>query len=301
MNPVPPPAQPQTSGDVTTGIGIMLVGMLLFAANDALAKWLVGGFLLGQVLVLRSLAGLACVAPFLLRPGGAPFRRMRRPWLQLVRALLSALDVALFYRALRDLPLADAIAIYMAAPIYVTAVSPFLLGERVGWRRWTAVGIGFAGVLLALGPGLAGPSIGLVCAVIGSFAYALYLVATRALAGTHATTLAATQLAAALAVGAVMVAAQGWAAAGPIELLLLAMLGVGSLAGHVCVNRALRLAPASIVVPYQYTSIVWGVAFGAAFFGEVMDTRMAAGTALIIGAGLFIFLREQQLRRHGLR
>lgn len=285
----------------TGGILMMLLAMLIFAANDSLAKWLIGSFHVGQILVLRSVAGLVVLAPFLVRLGPAPLRRAPRPGLQLLRVALSTLEVALFFRALFDLPLADTIAIYMAAPIYVTAVSPFLLKERVGWRRWTAVGVGFCGVLLALGPGLAAPSVGMACAVIGSFAYALYLVTTRLLAGTHNTVLAFNQLTAALVFGLVLVAIQGWAHTDATDALLLASLGVGSLAGNLCVNRSLRLAPASVVVPYQYTLIAWGLIFGAVVFGEVMDTRMLAGTAVIIGAGLFIFLREQQLRRRGVR
>ncbi len=285
----------------TGGILMMLLAMLIFAANDSLAKWLIGSFHVGQILVLRSVAGLVVLAPFLVRLGPAPLRRAPRPGMQLLRVALSTLEVVLFFRALFDLPLADTIAIYMAAPIYVTAVSPFLLKERVGWRRWTAVGVGFCGVLLALGPGLAAPSVGMACAVIGSFAYALYLVTTRLLAGTHNTVLAFNQLTAALVFGLVLVAIQGWAHTDATDALLLASLGVGSLAGNLCVNRSLRLAPASVVVPYQYTLIAWGLIFGAVVFGEVMDTRMLAGTAIIIGAGLFIFLREQQLRRRGAR
>lgn len=298
MNPDPRPAA--TAG-ATGGIAMMLLAMLIFAANDTLAKWLIGSFHVGQILVLRSVAGLAVLSPFMLRAGTAPLRRAPRPWMQILRVALSTLEVALFFRALFDLPLADTIAIYMAAPIYVTAVSPFLLKERVGWRRWTAVGVGFAGVLLALGPGLAEASVGLACAVTGSFAYALYLVTTRLLAGTHATVLAFNQLAAALVFGLVLVAIQGWAHTSPLDALLLASLGVGSLAGNLCVNRSLRLAPASVVVPFQYTLIAWGLVFGAVVFGEVMERRMLAGTAIIIGAGLFIFLREQQLRRRGQR
>ncbi len=299
MNPDTRHAGPAAA--TTAGIVMMLLAMLIFAANDTLAKWLIGSFYVGQILVLRSVAGLVVLSPFLVRLGPAPLRRAPRPWLQLTRVALSTLEVALFFRALLDLPLADTIAIYMAAPIYVTAVSPFLLKERVGWRRWTAVGVGFCGVLLALGPGLAAPSVGMACAVVGSFAYALYLVTTRLLAGTHNTVLAFNQLTAALVFGLVLVAFQGWAHTDATDALLLASLGVGSLAGNLCVNRSLRLAPASVVVPYQYTLIAWGLILGAIVFGEVMDTRMLVGTAIIIGAGLFIFLREQQLRRRGVR
>lgn len=281
----------------TGGILMMLLAQLTFAGNDTIAKWLLGSFEIGQILVLRSVAALLVLSPFLVRLGSRNVRRMPRPRLQWLRVLLSTVEVALFFRALFDLPLADTIAIYMAAPIYVTAVSPFLLGERVGWRRWSAVGVGFCGVLLALGPGLAEPSIGLASAVLGSISYALYLVTTRMLAGTHVTVLAANQFLGALLLGVLLVAIQGWTHTDVIDALLLASLGLGSVAGNLCVNQSLRLAQASVVVPYQYTLIVWGVILGAVVFGEIMDTRMVAGTVIIIGAGLFIFLREQHLKR----
>src|SRR5258706_8975685 len=105
------------------------------------------------------------------------------------------------------------------------------------------------------------------------------------------------QLLGALLFGATLVALQGWTPPGPRDLALMVVLGVGSLAGNLCVNRALRLAPASVVVPFSYTMIVWGLLFGWLFLGELPDALALAGAAVIVGAGLVIFLREQALRR----
>ena len=190
-------------------------------------------------------------------------------------------------------------AYYMAGPIYVTALSPFLLGERVGWRRWTAVAIGFGGVVLALHPAPGSVGFGAVCALAGSFCYALFLLTTRKLAGTPATVLISGQLLCALLLGAVLVAAGGWKPPGPADLALMLLLGLGSLGGNLCVNQSLRLAPAATVVPFQYMLILWGMLFGYLFFGEVLGPLPLAGAGVIVGAGLFIFIREQQLRRPG--
>ena len=280
----------------TGGIVMMLLGVLLFAVNDTLGKWLVGAYAVGQLLLVRSVAGLLVMAPFIVRGGPGAFLRAPRPGLQLLRVLFSTGETALFFWAVAELPLAEVITYYMAGPIYVTAMSPFLLGERVGWRRWTAVTVGFGGVVLALHPSSAAVSAGAACALAGSFSYSCFLVATRKLAGTSGAVLMTGQLLGALLFGAALVLAQGWTPPGALDFALMLFLGVGSLGGNLCVNQSLRMAPASVVVPYQYTLILWGVTFGYVFFGEVIGAPTLAGAAVIVGAGLFIFLREQQLR-----
>ncbi|MCZ0734378.1 DMT family transporter [Phreatobacter sp. AB_2022a] len=283
--------------NISLGIIMMLTGFFLFAANDTLGKWLLGTFTVGQIMLARSVVGLAIILPLIVRGGLLPLRTQPKPWLQVLRGVLAMLEASLFFWALTDLPLASVMTYYLAGPIYVTALSPWLLGEHVGWRRWSAVGVGFFGVVLALSPTDASLSFGALCALAGSFSYACFMVATRKLAGTSNAVLMGWQLVAALGFGVTMVAWQGWTPPGPFDATLLVVLGLGSLAGNLCVNLALKLAPASVVVPYQYTLIVWGILFGYLVFGEVSDMKTLAGAAIIVGAGLFIFLREQQLQR----
>jgi drug/metabolite transporter (DMT)-like permease len=278
------------------GIAMMLLGVLLFAVNDALGKWLVGTYTVGQLLLVRSIAGLCAMAPFIHRAGLYAFLKMPRPALQALRVVFSTLEGSLFFWSLTELPLAEVMTYYMAGPVYVTALSPFLLGERVDWRRWAAVAVGFGGVVLALHPSPGAVSFGAVCALVGSFSYALFMVATRKLAGTPARVLMTAQLLAALLFGGTLVLAGGWTPPGPVDLALMLLLGVGSLCGNLCVNQSLRLAPASVVVPYQYTLILWGMLFGYVFFDEVIGPLTLAGAGIIVGAGLFIFLREQRSR-----
>jgi drug/metabolite transporter (DMT)-like permease len=282
---------------VTLGIVMMLTGIFLFAANDTLGKWLLGTFSVGQIMLVRAVVGLGVILPLVIRGGLLPVRSQPRPWLQVLRGVLATLEASLFFWALTFLPLAGVMTYYLAGPIYVTALSPWLLGEHVGWRRWTAVSIGFIGVVLALQPSGDSLSAGALCALAGSFSYACFMVATRKLAGTSAPVLMGWQLLVALVFGIAMVAWQGWTPPGRLDALLLVVLGLGSLAGNLCVNLALKLAPASVVVPYQYTLIVWGILFGYLLFGEMIDGQTLLGAAIIVGAGLFIFLREQQLLR----
>lgn len=265
---------------------MMLLGILLFASNDTLGKWLVGGYSVGQLVLVRSIAGLAILSPLIWRAGLRRFRRAPRPGLQLLRVGLSTLETALFFWALAGLPLAEGMTYYMAGPVYVALLSPLVLGERVGARRWVLVAAGFAGVLLALRPSPETLTVPALCAVGGSLCYAAFLVATRKLAGTPGTVLMAGQLAAAGVFGAALVAWQGWAPLGWQDGALMVVLGAGSLGGNLCVNRALRLAPASVVVPFQYTLILWGVLFGWLAFGDVPDGLTLLGAAVIVGAGL---------------
>ena len=281
----------------TGGVAMMLFGVLLFAVNDTLGKWLVGAYAVGQLLLMRSIAGLCAMAPFIHRAGPYAFLQPPRPGLQLLRVVFSTLEGALFFWALTELPLAEVMTYYMAGPIYVTALSPFLLGERVGWRRWTAVAVGFGGVVLALHPSPGSLSFGAVCALMGSLSYALFLIATRKLAGTPGTVLMTAQLLAALFFGSALVLTQGWTPPGALDLVLMLFVGIGSLCANLCVNQSRRMAPASVVVPYQYTLILWGMLFGYLFFDEVIGPLTMAGAVIIVGAGLFIFLREQRLRR----
>jgi drug/metabolite transporter (DMT)-like permease len=284
-----------TTRSATAGILLMLGGIFLFSVNDALGKWLVATYTVWQVLLIRSAAALAVLAPFIWREGIAPFRQAPKPALQIVRVIFSTLEVAGFYWAVKYLSLADVMTFYLAAPIYVTAVSALFLREQVGWRRWSAVLIGFVGVIIALRPTSASWSAPALIALAGSFSFSFLMIVTRHLRGTSDTVLVTGQTVAALIFGAAF-APFHWVALTGRDAALLALLGVVAMIAHVCVNRSLKLAPASVVVPYQYTLIVWAIVFGFVVFGDVPEVAMLAGAAVIVGAGIYIFIREQARR-----
>ena len=189
--------------------------------------------------------------------------------------------------------LADVMTFYLAGPIYVTAVSPFLLGEHVGWRRWLAVVAGFCGVMIALGPSAGSLTPAAMVAVAGSFLFSLLMVCTRLVRGTSDLVLVTTQTAGSLLFGLV-VAPFVWVPLNPRDTLLLILLGVTGMVAHICINRALKLAPASVVVPYQYSTIFWAIILGYIFFGDIPRIAMLAGAAVIVAAGIYIFLRERK-------
>jgi drug/metabolite transporter (DMT)-like permease len=287
----PPPAR-TAANNAVAGIGLMLAGIALFSVNDALGKWLLATYSVGELLLIRSAAALILLAPFVRQAGIAAFTGAPRPGLQIVRVVLSTLEVAMFFWAVSYLPLADTVTFYLAGPVYVTALSVILLGEKVGWRRWAAVLVGFAGVVLALRPTAASLTLPALIALTGSVFFAFLMIATRFLRETPNTVLVGGQIAGTLVFGAV-VAPFGWVTPSPRDFALMALFGVLSIMALACVNRSLKLTAASVVVPYQYTLIVWAIVLGYAVFGDVPDPLTLCGAAVIIAAGLYIFWREQ--------
>ena len=277
------------------GIGLMLAGVGLFALNDALGKWLLTTYSVGELLLIRSIAALVLLAPFMREAGLTALTAAPRPGLQIARVILSTLEVTMFFWAVSYLPLADTVTFYLAGPIYVTALSVMLLGERVGWRRWTAVLVGFGGVLLALRPSAATFTLPALIALTGSMCFALLMIATRMLRETSNTVLVGGQIVGTLLFGA-MLAPFRWVTPSLRDFMLLSLFGVVSIVALACVNYSLKLAAASVVAPYQYTLILWAVVLGYVVFGDVPDALTLAGAAVIIAAGLYIFWREQSAR-----
>jgi len=277
------------------GILFMLVAVFLFGFNSAAGKWLVAKYSVGEFLLLRSTMTLILLLPLIWRAGWRVFANAPRPGLQLLRVVLSSLEIAMFFWAVGYMPLADTTTFYLASPIYVTALSVLLLGERVGWRRWTAVLVGFCGVVIALRPSAASVTLPALIALAGSMIYALLMITTRALRETDQTVLMTTQLLGILLFAAVM-APFGWVAPALPDLMLLAGIALLQVVSLFCSVRSLQLADASVVAPYQYSLILWSVLFGWQVFNEVPDAYTMIGAAIIVAAGLYIFWRERAVR-----
>jgi drug/metabolite transporter (DMT)-like permease len=284
--------------NIPAGIGLMALGFFLFSLNDALGKYLAGTYSPGQILLFRSMFALAILAPFVMRVGYRTLFTLEQPGLQAFRLACATIDTFLFYWAVSVLPLADAMTYYLAGPIYVTVMAALFLGETVRWRRWLAVLAGFVGVVVALQPSTASFGWYALLALAGSIMYAVFVVTTRSLRRTPDVSLAFWQFAVALVVGAIT-APLDWVRPTGEDIALIGLLGVLALAAILCVNRSLKMAPASIVVPYQNTLIVWAVILGYIFFGDVPAPSLLIGAAIIILAGLYIFFRERKVADRG--
>ncbi|WAP67097.1 DMT family transporter [Jiella pelagia] len=279
-------------GTVTLGVVLMLVGDFLFALNDAMGKWLVASFSVGQVLFIRSLGAFLILGPLLLRQGKVDLFRPERPGLQILRAVFATADTGLFYAAVVNMPLADVMTFYMAGPIYVAAISHVFLGEKVGWRRWLAIIVGFVGVVVALQPSSASLSLSSLFAFFGSLTFAMSLVLARVLRKTSDATLVGWQTLAALLAGAAF-SVTTWVTPSALDLGALLLLGIVSCSAHMLITRALKLAPASTLAPLQYTLLLWAAVFGFMFFGNLPTPQVLLGAVIIIVAGLFLFHRQK--------
>jgi S-adenosylmethionine uptake transporter len=277
---------------ILLGVLLMLGGDFMFSLNDAMGKWLVVTLSVGQVVFIRSIGAFAVLGPMIAHQGGVrTLLVMDRPWLQFARAILAAVETMLFYAAVVYLPLADVMSFYMAGPIYVAALSHLLLGETVGWRRWTAILVGFCGVVIMLQP-TGAFSLASLYALAGSFMFGLTIILGRLLRGTSDTTLVTWQTIGTLVAGAIVMVGQ-WKAPTAVEWGGMLLLGVVACLAHLMIVRALKLAPAAMLAPLHYTMLLWAVIFGWAFFGDVPGMRILLGSAIIVFAGLFIFHRQK--------
>ena len=188
-------ASSPASGSARLGVLLMLLGMVMFSLNDVLGKWLVATYSVGQLMLIRSFAALVVLTPFFWRMGWRRLIDVERPKLHVLRAALFAVEASGFYFAVAYMPLADAMTYWLAAPIYVAALSSVMLGEKVGWRRWTAIIVGFIGVLIALSPSKETFTLPALIALAGSMAFGLAMVLGRTLRATPDTTLVFWQIA----------------------------------------------------------------------------------------------------------
>jgi len=282
-------SRPSTAG---LGVGLYLTGVFLFALNDALGKWLVRDYGVGQIILVRLFGAALVFAPMALalRP---PLLRVRDAPLQALRVLCITADTASFYAATRFMPLADVMTFYMATPLIVTALSAPLLGEKVERFRWIAVAVGFAGVLIALRPTPQLFSWASPLALFGATMFALGQTFTRKLRRAHWLQLTAWQFAGGGLLGAATVPF-AWTKPTALDLALMALVGVVSMFCYVLITRALALARAAVLAPLQYSAILWASLMGFVVWRDTPTWPIILGNAVIIGGGLFLLAKTRQ-------
>jgi drug/metabolite transporter (DMT)-like permease len=280
--------------DRLTGILLMCGAVFLFAGSDASAKFLNGHMDTIQVVWARYMSAFV-LALFMFNPIRRPqVMRTGRPWLQLGRSTLLLVSTALNFVALRYLQLDQAVAIIFCTPFMVAALGGPILGEWIRWRRWTAIIVGFCGVLLVTRPGAGGIHPAAFLSVIGAACYAVYSISTRILARTDSneTTNFYSNL-----VGAVLVSFAVplfWTPqSDPKVIILMCTMGLFSGMGHYLLIMGHRLAPAAVLAPFIYTEIVWMIALGFLVFGDVPNRWTLAGVAVVVSSGLYLLYRER--------
>ncbi len=281
------------SGTAGLGVGLYLLGVGLFAINDALGKWLVKDYGVGQLMMLRSIGAVIVLAPAILSLRVKLIDPRQAP-LQVLRILVAAIDTFAFYYATRFMPLADVMTFYMATPLIVTALSAPLLGEKVERFRWIAVLIGFAGVIIALRPSPQMFSWAAPLALFGVVMFALSQTITRELRGVHWLPLVLWQFVGGGLIGAATVPF-AWTTPSAFDLGLMALVGAVAMVCFIFIVRALALARAAVLAPLQYSAILWAALMGWLVWRDAPTPPIIIGNAIIIGSGLYVAARGKMV------
>jgi drug/metabolite transporter (DMT)-like permease len=292
-----PPSIAAAHPVAASGIGLGALAFGLFSMMDALIKWLSASYSIPQLVVFNALFALIPIALLIVRRGGLRQLRTGRLGLHILRGTLGMLGSFLAFSAYSRLPLADAYAIIFATPLLITALSVPILGEAVGWRRWSAVVVGFVGVLIMLRPGVAPIGAGSLAALGAACASACAILLVRKLSVTETTTSIAFY--SSLTVLVLMSALFGHSFVVPGIFDLALMAGSGLLGGSalLILIAAYRRSPAALVAPFQYTQMLWAIVLGALFWGDLPEAAMLLGAAIVATSGLFILYRETALGR----
>ncbi|HTM75887.1 MAG TPA: DMT family transporter [Pseudolabrys sp.] len=287
-------------------IGLKLISALLFAAMSALVRQLGDVAPVGQMVFFRSaFAILPVVLVYAIRGELATAVRTSRPLGQLGRGLLSVGGMFSNFSALTRLPLADATAISFASPLITVALAAIILKERVRIYRWSAVLIGFAGVIVMLIPHLdigryaaiggAAAAAGSMFAVISAFCNAGTVIQTRRLTQSETTSSIVFYFSLVCAIAGALTLPFAWHSPTARELAALIALGILGGFAHILLTESYRYATASLVAPFDYTSMLWALLLGYWLFGELPDTLVYVGASIVAAAGLFVIWRERQL------
>lgn len=272
----------------------MCVAVMAFACLDAIAKYLNGYMDTLQVVWARYTGGF--VLAFLVsnpwsRPG---LMRTRRPWLQILRAAMMLGSTVTNFMAFRYLQLDQALSILFSTPFLVAILAGPMLGEWIGWRRWVAILVGFAGVLLVTRPGVGGLHWAAIYSVGSALFYSLYIVLTRILSRTEQsdTTLFYANILGAAAMLPVLPFV--WSTPDdPWIIFLMVVFGAFGSLGHYLLIVAHRLAPASVLAPFMYTQLVWATAFGYFVFSDIPNNWTLTGASIVVASGLYLLHRER--------
>ncbi|MEM7520654.1 MAG: DMT family transporter [Pseudomonadota bacterium] len=284
------------SNNVPLGIALMTVTTFVFAVQDGLSRHLAGEYNVLMVVMIRYWFFAAFVVALARRRSGGvrAAARTTQPLLQSFRGVLLATEICVMVAAFTLLGLVESHAVFTCYPLLVAALSGPLLGERVGWRRWAAIGVGFVGVVIILQPGFGVFQPAAVIPLISAALFAIYGLLTRYAARKDDTATSFFWTGVAGAVAMTLVGIWFWEPMSGPDWVIMACLCVTGVSGHWLLIRCYEVAEASAVQPFAYLQLVFGALIGITAFGETVRTNVAIGAAIIVAAGLFTFWRERQ-------
>jgi drug/metabolite transporter (DMT)-like permease len=296
-------ARPRAPQNFYLGISLYTVATLFFIVMAAQIRYLSNhGVPLGEIIFARSLFALVPLLVWLAwRREVARALRVKRPWRHVTRGLLGVVGMTCNFAGLARVPLAEATAIGFATPLFTVMLAALFLHEKVRLFRWTAVGVGFVGVLIMLMPYLghveasSTTAQGAVFCLAGAFIVAVVMTQVRAMSATETTASLVFTFTLISTLCGLATLPFGWTVPGWTDAILLVACGVIGGIGQIALTESYRHAPASLVAPFAYTGMIWSVVIGFAVFGEVPQTVVLVGAALVMAAGLAVIWRERRL------
>ena len=285
---------PASANTVPSGIASMLLAVAIFSCMDALIKWLSGTYPTIEIVFFRSSFAFLPLLPALLQ-GGRAALRTRRPLTQAGRAAIGLVSMFAFFYCFRLMPLADVFGIAFSAPVFVTALSVPMLGEKVGIRRWSAVVVGFIGVLVMLRPDTGMFASASWIALFATLLYALGQIFVRDLTKTETTTCIVFYVTLTTTVVSASAMPFMWVTPSLRDAPLLVAVGILGGVAQLAFTRAFRLAPAAVISPFDYTGLLYASLIGYYVWGDVPTVTFLIGAAIVIASGLYILYRETQL------
>lgn len=281
---------------IASGVLMMCVGVACLSVNDAIAKALTERYSPIQILFLRNLIAFPFAVLIAYRMGGAGALRSYRPAAHLLRGVLWIVATLMFFTSIMHLGLAEATALIFVAPLFITALSALFLKEDVGWRRWTAVIVGFVGVLVVVRPGTATFQLVSLLPVATALVYAALMLGARWVDPRESVWTLLLYLTGTAGLLSAFVAPFYWVPVRTGDLWLFVGIAIFGTAGMTMMTQAFRLAPAVVVAPLDYTALLWATVLGWLIWHEIPDALTFVGAAIIVASGVFTVWREHRVK-----
>ena len=284
--------QPKNEINVTRGIGFMIVAVTFFNLKDGIAKFLSASYPIIELVFFQYIVMFLIMLPIVVFRGGWHSLVTNHTYSLLLRGTIGVVAVGLLFAAVSQIPIADAYAISFISPIVVTLLSPFLLGENVGIRRWLAVVIGFGGVLLVIQPGFREFQTGSLIAISAGVMFGLYGIVTRKLTQHELPRIMMVYTSFVGVVGVSPFLPTIWVTPQLDHSGMILAMGILATVGHALMVYSYAAAPAVVVTPFLYTSMIAATIQGYFIFGDFPNIIAWTGISTIIACGIYTTLRE---------
>ena len=275
----------------------MIASVICFSIMDICVKWL-DYYPVGQVLFLRFFIGFIPIFFIIPKSRLLDFYKTSRPGLHAFRAICGALAIIALFLGLRELPLADVVSLTFGGPIFVTVASIFFLSERVGIKRWSAVLVGFIGMLLIVQPAFIDVNYYYAAPIIFCIFFACVAISVRSLSKTEPNYRIAFYFTVLCSILGLVTIIQGdWVLPNKIDLAIFVIMGLCGSVANLLLTQSYRLAEASLVTPIKYLSLIFAIVFGFLIWSEIPKPLTLFGALLVVASSLIIFIRENKLKK----